>query len=166
MNPTPSPQRQSHARYDIIAPIGRGGMAEVSLALMAVGGGVRRLAVLKRVWPEIAVDPDFVNMFVDEARLSLSLNHPNIVQTYEVVSGEAPGFDLALAMEYLDGQSFTRVLNRLRGSDELTLAIKLRVLTGVLAGLEYAHTLTDFDGAPLGIIHRDVSPQNVFVSYD
>src|SRR5215471_12210713 len=98
MNPTPSPQRSTRARYEVIAPIGRGGMAEVSLALMAVGGGVRRLAVLKRIWPEMAADPEFAAMFLDEARLCLSLTHPNIVRTYEVLAEED---DLAISMEYL-----------------------------------------------------------------
>src|SRR5215471_394316 len=130
MNPTPSPQRQSHARYDVIAPIGRGGMAEVSLALMAVGGGVRRLSVLKRIWPEMAADPEFAAMFLDEARLSLSLNHPNIVRTYEVLSD---GAELAIVLEYLDGQPLTRVLTRLRGPADLSLPLKLRILSMVLA---------------------------------
>jgi serine/threonine-protein kinase len=150
-------------RYQPIAQIGRGGMAEVLLAMKEAGGGVRRLAVLKRIWPELANDPDFVTMFLDEARLSLRLNHANVVQTYEVLTTDG---ELAIAMEYLDGQPLTRVLNRLRGPRELGLPLRLRVLTSVLAGLEHAHTLTDLDGTPLEVVHRDVSPQNVFVTYD
>jgi serine/threonine-protein kinase len=139
-------------------------MAEVLLALAEAGGGVRRLAVLKRTWPELATDPEFVTMFLDEARLSLRLNHANVVQTYEVLAGEG---ELAIAMEYLDGQPLTRVLNRLlRGRGQLSLALRLRILTSVLAGLEYAHALTDLDGTPLAVVHRDVSPQNVFITYD
>ena len=103
-------------------------------------------------------------MFLDEARLSLRLNHANVVQTYEVLAGDG---QLAIAMEYLDGQPLNRVLNRLlRGRSELSLPLRLRILTRVLAGLEYAHTLTDLDGSPLEVVHRDVSPQNVFVTYD
>jgi serine/threonine protein kinase len=151
-------------RYEPIAQIGRGGMAEVLLARVHAVGGVRRLAVLKRIWPELATDPDFVSMFLDEARLSLRLNHPNVVQTYEVITG---GGELAIAMEYLDGQPLTRVLNRLmRSSGDLSLALRLRILCNVLAGLEHAHTLTDIDGTPLEVVHRDVSPQNVFITYD
>src|SRR5947207_2009974 len=105
-----TPQGPSGTRYEPIAQIGRGGMAEVLLALADAGGGARRLAVLKRTWPELATDPDFVTMFLDEARLSLRLNHANVVQTYEVLAGEG---ELAIAMEYLDGQPLTRVLNRL-----------------------------------------------------
>ena len=139
-------------------------MAEVLLARVHAVGGVRRLAVLKRIWPELATDPDFVSMFLDEARLSLRLNHPNVVQTYEVITG---GGELAIAMEYLDGQPLTRVLNRLmRATGDLSLALRLRILCNVLAGLEHAHTLTDLDGSPLEVVHRDVSPQNVFITYD
>jgi serine/threonine-protein kinase len=151
-------------RYEPIAQIGRGGMAEVLLTLVDAGGGVRRLEVLKRIWPELATDPDFVTMFLDEARLSLRLNHPNVVQTHEVLIADG---ELAIAMEYLDGQPLTRILNRLlRGSTDLSLSLRLRILTRVLAGLEHAHTLTDIDGTALGVVHRDVSPQNVFVTYD
>jgi len=156
--------RATNNRYEPIAHIGRGGMAEVLLAMMDSGAGARRLAVLKRIGPELATDPDFVAMFLDEARLSLRLSHANVVQTYEILVGDN---ELAIAMEYLDGQPLTRVLNRmLRGPGELGLPLRLRILTRVLAGLEYAHTLTDLDGTPLGVVHRDVSPQNVFVTYD
>jgi serine/threonine-protein kinase len=156
--------RATNNRYEPIAHIGRGGMAEVLLAMMDSGGGARRLAVLKRIGPELATDPDFVAMFLDEARLSLRLSHANVVQTYEVLVGDN---ELAIAMEYLDGQPLTRVLNRmLRGPGELALPLRLRILARVLAGLEHAHTLADLDGTPLGVVHRDVSPQNVFVTYD
>ena len=156
--------RATNNRYEPIAHIGRGGMAEVLLAMMDSGAGARRLAVLKRIGAELATDPDFVAMFLDEARLSLRLSHANVVQTYEVLVGDD---ELAIAMEYLDGQPLTRVLNRLlRGPGELGLPLRLRILTRVLAGLEYAHTLADLDGTPLGVVHRDVSPQNVFVTYD
>ena len=139
-------------------------MAEVLLTMMHAGGGVRRLAVLKRIVSELATDPDFIAMFLDEARLSLRLSHANVVQTHEVLVDDN---ELAIAMEYLDGQPLTRVLNRLlRGPNALGLASRLRIVTSVLAGLEHAHTLTDLDGTPLGVVHRDVSPQNVFVTYD
>ena len=139
-------------------------MAEVLLSMMDAGGGTRRLAVLKRIGAELATDPDFVEMFLDEARLSLRLSHANVVQTYELLVGDD---ELAIAMEYLDGQPLTRVLNRLlRGPSDLSLPLRLRILTKILAGLEHAHTLTDLDGSPLGVVHRDVSPQNVFVTYD
>ena len=91
------------------------------------------------------------------------MNHPNVVRTYEVL---ARGAEATIAMEYLDGQPLTRVMNRLRGTDELSVPLRLRILMSVLAGLEHAHTLTDLDGKSLEVVHRDVSPHNVFVTYD
>jgi serine/threonine-protein kinase len=159
-----TPTGPSGVRYEPIAQIGRGGMAEVLLSIAHAGGGARRLTVLKRIWPELATDPEFVTMFFDEARLAVRLNHPNVVQTYEVL---ADGGELAIAMEYLDGQPLTRIGNRLlRGPGELGLPLRLRIVASVLAGLEHAHKLADLDGTPLGVVHRDVSPQNVFVTYD
>ena len=155
--------RPSGPRYQPIAQIGRGGMAEVLLAMMDAGCGAKRLVVLKRIWPELATDPEFMTMFLDEARLSVRMNHPNVVRTYEVL---AHGAEATIAMEYLDGQPLTRVMNRLRGTAELSVPLRLRILMSVLAGLEHAHTLTDLDGKPLEVVHRDVSPHNVFVTYD
>jgi serine/threonine-protein kinase len=152
----------SAARYETLARIGRGGMAEVLLAATRANGVVK-LSVLKCLWPELAEDADFLTMFLDEARLSARLNHPNVVQTYDVVHHEGR---LAIAMEYLDGQPLTSVLARLAGSPELALGTRLRIVTKVLAGLEYAHTLADYDGTPLEVVHRDVSPHNVMVTYD
>ena len=163
LDPIAPPAGQGGARYRPIAQIGRGGMAEVLLAMMDAGCGARRLVVLKRIWPELATDPEFMTMFMDEARLSVRLNHPNVVRTFEVLAAEP---EMTIAMEYLDGQPLTRVMNRLRGSAELSVPLRLRILMSVLAGLEHAHTLTDLDGRSLEVVHRDVSPQNVFVTYD
>ena len=163
VDPTDPLARPSGPRYQPIAQIGRGGMAEVLLAMMDAGCGARRLVVLKRIWPELATDPDFMTMFLDEARLSVRMNHPNVVRTYEVLTH---GAEATIAMEYLDGQPLTRVMNRLRGTDELSVPLRLRILMSVLAGLEHAHTLTDLEGKSLEVVHRDVSPHNVFVTYD
>jgi serine/threonine-protein kinase len=149
-------------RYQTLARIGHGGMAEVLLAASG-SGGVVKLAVLKCLWPELAEDADFTEMFVDEARLCARLSHPNVVQTHEVVEHEGR---LALAMEYLEGQPLRSVLARLHGTAAFSLPTRLRVITSVLAGLEYAHELRDFDGTPLELVHRDVSPHNVIVTYD
>ncbi len=138
-------------------------MAEVFLAVMTSAGGISKLSVLKQIWPELASDPHFVAMFLDEARLSVRMSHPNLVQTYEVIDD---GERLAIAMEYLDGQSLARVLNRLRGPDVLGLPLRLRIVTKVLAALDYAHELADYDGTALAVVHRDVSPHNVFITYD
>jgi serine/threonine protein kinase len=152
-------------RYREFARIGRGGMAEVFLAV-ACEATVSKLVVLKRIWPELASDPTFAAMFLDEARLSVRMSHPNVVQTHEVTEQDGR---LTIAMEYLDGQPLTRVQNRLsaaRGATELTLALRLRIIIEILAGLGHVHDLTDYDGRPLGVVHRDVSPHNVFITYD
>jgi len=154
---------ETWARYQPLAQIGRGGMAEVILAEMQLGRGVTSLVVLKRLWPELADDPEFVSMFLREARLCARMNHPNVVRAYEIVEDAAGS---AIAMEYLEGQPLARVLNRLMGSGTLALATRLRVLIDVLTALHYAHELCDYDGASHGIVHRDVNPQNVFVTYE
>ncbi len=149
-------------RYRPIGQIGRGGMAEVILAQMRVGKELSKLAVLKCIWPHLAVKPEFVSMFLHEAGLCAAMNHPNIAQTFEVLEHtERP----AIAMEYLDGQPLARVLNRLVGPDGLSMTLRLRIVAHVLTALDYAHDLCDYRGAPRGIVHRDVNPQNVFLTY-
>jgi serine/threonine-protein kinase len=136
-------------------------MAEVYLAVARGPAGFNKLVVLKRLLPGLAGEPSFLTMFLDEARLAAQLNHPNIVQTNEV------GFDAEryfIAMEYLDGQPLVRILHKV-GPEGLPIGVALRVVANACAGLHYAHTLADFNGASLGIVHRDVSPHNVFVTY-
>ncbi|MEP6652017.1 MAG: serine/threonine-protein kinase [Myxococcales bacterium] len=155
----------SATRYRPFARIGRGGMAEVFLASVRApdASDVTKLVVLKRIWDELAADPDFLEMFLDEARLSARMSHPNVVQTYEVTDERGR---MTMAMEYLHGQPLAKVLNRLGRSGDLTLALRLRIVIDILAGLDHAHELSDYDGTPLGVVHRDVSPQNVFITYD
>ena len=146
-----------------MAELGRGGMSEVYLAVVAGPAGFNKLVVIKLIKGELAEDPDFISMFLEEARLSARLSHPNVVQTNEV--GEFGG-RYFIAMEYLEGQPYSRILHRLGRDRGLPLGMSLRILSDVLAGLQYAHDLADFDGSPLGVVHRDVTPHNVFVTYD
>jgi serine/threonine protein kinase len=148
-------------RYRLIATLGSGGMAEVYLAVAQGPAGFNKLLVCKVLRPLLADDESFREMFLDEARLAARLNHPNVVQTYEVGEDDGQQF---LTMEYLDGQPLHRVTGRLKES--FPLELRIRVLALVLAGLQSAHELTDYDGTPLGVVHRDVSPPNVFVTYD
>jgi serine/threonine-protein kinase len=137
-------------------------MAEVILTEMSVGGELTKLAVLKRMWPHLASQPDFISMFLHEAGLCIAMNHPNVVQTYEVLDhAERP----AIVMEYLDGQPLSRVLNRLVGPGALSLAMQIRIVVNLLAALDYVHRLCDYHGAARGVVHRDVNPQNVFLTY-
>jgi len=151
-------------KYELVMSLGRGGMAEVFLAVARGGLGFNKLVVVKRMHHAIAGEASFRRMFLDEARLSARLNHPNIVHTYEV--GEADGAYF-LALEYLEGQSLHEFAKRAAERPGMvTAGLAARIVSDALAGLHYAHTLCDYDGRPLGIIHRDVSPHNLFVTYD
>jgi serine/threonine protein kinase len=149
-------------RYEVIALLGEGGMARAYLALTRGPFDATKLVVVKQIRPEIAGDDQFVEMFGNEARLALRLAHANVVQTFEVLL-EAGNY--LLVMEYLDGRSLGHVLRKL-GRESMPLAEHLWILTKVLGGLHYAHTLTDFDDSSLSIVHRDVSPANLFVTFD
>ena len=143
-------------KYHRLAELGRGGMAMVYLAAVHGPEGFTKLVVLKEALAHLAPDPVFRRMFLDEARLAARLNHPNIVQTYEV--GEAAGRQF-IVMEYLEGQPLVRAL------PHVPLPFSLFILSNVLSGLEHAHELRGLDGAKLRVVHRDVSPHNVFVTY-
>jgi eukaryotic-like serine/threonine-protein kinase len=149
-------------KYRPLATLGEGGMARVLLAVATGPAGVRKLLVVKEIRPELARDAEFVAMFLDEARLAARLSHPNVIHTYEVgIEGGSP----FIVMEYLDGQSLQALLGKVQRAS-MPLAVHLRILTKALAGLHYAHELKDYNGTPLSVVHRDVSPQNVFVCYD
>jgi serine/threonine protein kinase len=160
-------------RYQLVVPLGQGGMGTIHLA---VDGGLsefRKLVVVKELRQDLTRSPRFVEMFLNEARLAARLNHRNVVHTIEAGREDDRYF---LSMEFLDGQPFSAFLNRpnrslpppphQRTEPPVSLAIRLRILSEVLAGLHYAHELSDYDGTKLQIVHRDVSPQNIFVTYD
>ena len=147
-------------KYIPLARLGSGGMAEVFLSVARGPMGFNKLAVLKRL--RSSDNETHVEMFLDEARLAARLNHPNIVHTYEV--GETDGY--FIAMEYLEGQSLQALLKRLSARQEgLSEPLVAYIAAQVLKGLHHAHESCDFDGTPLGIVHRDVSPQNLYLTY-
>lgn len=159
----PSPTT-AFGKYQLFASLGRGGMADVFLSVARGQMGFSKLAVIKRLRQALAEEAAFRNMFLDEARLAARLNHPNIVHTYEV--GEQGGVYF-IAMEYLEGQALNKVVREaIRRGVTIEPEIAARVIADALAGLGYAHELRDYDGRPLSIIHRDVSPHNIFVTYD
>jgi serine/threonine-protein kinase len=150
-------------KFRDIAELGKGGMGDVFLTVAPGPVGFNKLLVVKRLRKSLADDPEFLRMFLNEARLAARLNHPNIVHTYDV------GFDGSrhyITMEYLEGQCLHRLVRRAARTGSLSLEMQLRVLADALAGLHYAHELTDYDGTPLEIVHRDISPANIFVLYD
>jgi serine/threonine-protein kinase len=154
----------SIGKYRLITMLGRGGTGYVYLASVHGPDDFDKLVVLKVLRTSLADDPDCCQMFAEEARIGARLNHPNVVHTFEVGSEGKLRF---IAMEYLDGQPLSAVVRRMHEQDKaVPLAIYLRILVEALAGLHYAHELTDYDGAPLHPVHRDVTPNNVFLTYD
>lgn len=169
--PTPGPSEQPSlappaapdgvlGRYRLFAKLGSGGQADVYLAVARGALGVDKLVVIKRARP--AADAAALGSFLDEARLALRLNHPNLVHGYEL--GEDRGTHF-LAMEHVEGLSL-RELFRAPRARSFGPAIWLRVIADALSGLAHAHGLRDYDGKPLGVVHRDISPHNILVSYD
>ncbi len=150
-------------RYRLVSRIATGGMSEVFLALMSGALGSVKPVVIKRLWPELAGDPAHVQMFLDEARLSLHMAHPNVVHAFE--SG-IDGDRHFLALEFLDGQSLKHLIEAAGPDGGLSLPLALKIICDVLAALQYVHDLPDLSGRPLRVVHRDVSPQNVFITYE
>jgi serine/threonine protein kinase len=151
-------------RYEILGSLARGGMAELYVARLAGIEGFAKRVVVKRVLPGLARDREFVDMFLEEARLAATLDHQNIVQVHDIGQDRDGHF---FAMELLHGNDVAHILRAMSGrSAPLPLGIALEVARGACAGLHYAHERTGPTGAPLALVHRDVSPQNLFVTFD
>src|SRR5262249_53956447 len=151
-------------RYELIGEIASGGMATVYLARLSGVGGFRRFVAIKRLHPHLASEKEFVEMFLDEARLAAGIHHPNVVSILEV---SASPLGYYLVMEYVEGDTLARLLARASGQQQrLPTPIALRMLIDGLAGLHGAHELRDDRGSFLGLVHRDVSPQNILVGID
>jgi serine/threonine protein kinase len=152
------------SQYQLLAKLASGGMAEIFLARGASVVGVERYCVLKRILRERASDAEFVQMFVHEARLVAQLQHPNIASVYDIgMLGDSYFF----TMEYVHGETIRSLLRRARELHRpLPLACVLTIIAGAAAGLHHAHERNSSDGRPLGIVHRDVSPSNLMVSYE
>ncbi|HEU4407426.1 MAG TPA: serine/threonine-protein kinase [Polyangiaceae bacterium] len=155
--------RNGDPRFHRIAIVGQGGMADVWLVTPARGPRALRLYALKELRAGLYEDPDFVSMFFREAKLAVRLEHPNVVRTFEVNFETARPY---LLMEWLEGQPLHALLGRVGRRGGLPLPAHVYVLAKTLAALDYVHEFRDEDGAPLGVVHRDVSPHNVFVGYD
>ncbi|MCX7958442.1 MAG: serine/threonine protein kinase, partial [Deltaproteobacteria bacterium] len=151
-------------KFEIITKIATGGMAEIFLARQVGIEGFQKLMVIKRILPHLSSDKEFVNMFLDEARMAAQLNHPNIVQIYDLGVINESYF---IAMEYVDGVDLSSILKRGREIKSfLRLGWILKIISQVCEGLYYAHTLKDTNGQPLGLIHRDITPENILLSFN
>ena len=151
-------------RYALYGEIASGGMATVHFGRLLGPSGFARTVAIKRLHPQFAKDPEFCTMFLDEARLAARIKHPNVVPILDVIF---EGGELLLVMDYVHGESLARVLKILeREGARPPLKFVSSVMSSVLHGLHAAHEAVDESGAPLGIVHRDVSPQNVIVGAD
>ena len=151
-------------RYVVGGPVASGGMAAVHLGQIRGAVGFARTVAIKRMHPHLAGDSDFATMFADEARLAARIRHPNVVSTLDVVLEDA---DLCIVMEYIPGVTLAQLAKLVAEQGApMPPAIAAAVARDVLNGLHAAHEAVDEAGSPLGIVHRDVSPQNVIVGVD
>ena len=153
-------------RYELLMPLARGGMAEVWIARQTGELGFRRLVAVKTIRPEHAESPGFRRMFLDEARLAARIRHANVVEVLDL--GEE-GPMVYQAMTLIEGDSLAGLLRRWHSTGHaggLPTAIVLRVMADAASGLHAAHELTDEDGAPMHLVHRDVSPHNILIGVD
>jgi serine/threonine-protein kinase len=152
------------SRYVLSTPIAEGGMASVHLARLMAEEGFARTVAVKRLHATYARDPHFVRMFLDEARIAARIQHPNIIDTLDVVAGDG---ELFVVMDYVHGESLAALLAAsAQQKTKLPPAVVSGIVGGVLRGLHAAHEATNEKGEKLELIHRDVSPQNVFVGTD
>ncbi|MCY1042830.1 protein kinase [Corallococcus sp. bb12-1] len=151
-------------KYEILTRLSMGGMAELFLAFTSGPGGFRKFVAVKQILPDIKKDDQFVKMFLDEARITAAFSHANIGQVFDL--GEEDG-ELYLAMEFLPGQNLEQVVKMAAKRDyALPLGFSARVVRDTCLGLHYAHHFMDPSGRPVAVVHRDVSPKNVMITYD
>ena len=151
-------------RYEVIAHLATGGMAQIYLARQTGLGAFERHVVLKTILRERAADQRFVTMFLDEAKLAATLNHQNIAQVFEVDQADGAYF---MAMEYVHGENARAILETtIRRGWTIPLELALMIVSGAAAGLHHAHERKSKTGQPLNIVHRDVSPANIMIGYD
>ncbi|MCZ7681312.1 MAG: serine/threonine protein kinase [Sandaracinaceae bacterium] len=153
----------TYGRYEVLGRIAFGGMAEIFLGRETTAVGASRYLVIKRILPHVADDDQFVQMFLDEARLAIQLNHPNICHIYEFGELESSYF---IAMEWVNGVPLGKLIRKARLLGGIPPELGVRIIAQISEALHYAHRAKDALGRPLGIVHRDVSPHNVMVAYD
>ncbi len=158
----PSPSGIPFGHYLLIKRLARGGMAEVFLARQSGPQGFDRHVAVKRILPHLVDSPDFVRMFLDEARIAARLSHPNIVHIYEF--GQVDD-DYFIAMEYVQGVHAGKLIRHAE-HEPIPFALAARIGADAAAGLHFAHQLRDVDGTPLRLVHRDISPPNLMISQD
>ncbi len=167
---TPRPSEQAFGRYRLLERLGEGGMAEVYKAKSFGVEGFEKVLVIKRILPKLAEQPRFVDMFVHEAKLAVRLSHANIVQVFDLGRVDHPGGDPTsyfIAMEYVPGLDLATLLSRCRKQKiPVPLGMAVFITAEVAKALDHAHRRRDEQSRPLGIVHRDISPQNILLSWE
>jgi serine/threonine protein kinase len=159
----PHDERRRLDRYELIGEIASGGMASVFLARLPGVAGFQRFFAIKRLHPHLADEQEFIDMFLDEARIAAGIHHPNVVPILEIGTSEAGYY---LVMDYIEGDTLSGVIARASAAGTLPRPVALRILLDALHGLHAAHELTDANGSPVDLVHRDCSPQNILVGLD
>jgi TonB family protein len=160
----PLPGGTPFGQYELIEPIATGGMAEVYRARMRGVEGFQKIVAIKRILPHLTDNDEFVTMFVDEAKLAAQLQHPNIIHIYDLGKIERSYY---IAMEYIDGKDLRSILRALdEKKSRLPLGLALFIASRLAAALDYAHRKKDLQGKAMALVHRDISPQNVLISFD
>ena len=161
--PSSGPDR--FGQYEILERIASGGMAELYKAKRTGVEGFQKIVAIKKILPHLADDEDFVTMFADEAKLAAQLNHPNIIHIYDLGKIQAGGY--FIAMEYVDGRDLRAIQQSDRALNiPLPVPLAVYIASRVASALDYAHRRRDAEGNELHIVHRDVSPQNILISYE
>ena len=161
----PQPEVQRIGRYEVVRKIATGGMAELFLARYLGPGGFEKRCALKRILPQLAADQAFTRMFLTEAKVTAQLDHPNIVQIFEL--GQDDNGQYFIAMEMVNGLNLRQLLTMAKEQRRaIPPELAAHIATQALEGLAYAHALHNGAGQPLNLVHRDISPQNILVSYE
>jgi eukaryotic-like serine/threonine-protein kinase len=155
---------ETYGRYQLLKKLATGGMAQIYLARQLGVQGFEKLLVVKRILPHLAENEDFITMFLDEARIAARLNHPNVVQIFDLGQQDDTFY---IAMEYIHGEDVRKVWKQAeRQGTPIPIPLICRIIIESCSGLDYAHKKADPGGRPLNIVHRDISPQNILVSFE
>jgi TonB family protein len=167
--PPPLPEEEPtdgirFGQYVLLEKIATGGMAEVWKARMRGVEGFQKIVAIKKILPHLSDNQEFIGMFVDEAKLAAQLNHNNIIHIYDLGKIQSSYY---IAMEFVDGYDLKTILKRAQNRDQpLSIELSLFIASKIAAALDYAHRKRDFENRDIGLVHRDVSPQNVLISHE
>ena len=155
---------ETYGPYQLIKRLATGGMAQIFLARQLGPERFEKLLVVKRILPHLAENDEFIRMFLDEARIAARLNHPNVVQIFNLGAQDDSYF---IAMEFIHGEDVRRVWKRADSKHKpIPIPLVARIIMDACSGLDYAHKKVDSQGKPLNIVHRDISPQNILVTFE